>query len=403
MNNKIIKRLEIINNLNTNNLISPLPLNKLAWIITGLSQSDGSFGISFKKSNSKIGYFPSPFFRIELTKLSYPLLKLIYLYFGCGRIGERTERDMVYFEITDFYSIWHIIVPHFINFPFYGIKQQTFLSFVHSLTLLYPYFNKKKPKLLLGKLIYLASHVKEGSGGSLSKKTEMQTHNLYKKLNITDIDLKEIMTDLQPLSNAFRLSPYFYPLASFNVYFLIGIIEGDGSFYIGLRENRKVRFGFSITTHINEIDLLYKIKWFLNCGIAKIKSSTWCRYEVESTNFLKSILIPLVNTVPLYSSKSVKFKAFKEAMAIYTNKEHLTDDGLIKLVKIAYEAEVNKFNSSTRRKYTLEEYLTKNNLSSGAGDNNINNNPRLKKNRCIIIIIIIIKIFFISLTNEKET
>jgi hypothetical protein len=45
-----------------------------------------------------------------------------------------------------------------------------------------------------------------------------------------------------------------------NIYFIIGIIEGDGSFYVGLRTNRKVRFGFNITTHIYELDLLYKIK-----------------------------------------------------------------------------------------------------------------------------------------------
>jgi len=91
--------------------ITKNPLNGFSWIVTGVSQSDGSFGISFKKSKSKIGIYPSSFFRIELTQSSYPLLEKIYLHFCCGRIGERTERDMCYFEVTDFYSIWHIIIP----------------------------------------------------------------------------------------------------------------------------------------------------------------------------------------------------------------------------------------------------------------------------------------------------
>jgi len=50
-------------------------------IVTGVSQSDGSFGISFKKVKSKIVFILSSFFRIELTQSSYPLLEKIYLHF----------------------------------------------------------------------------------------------------------------------------------------------------------------------------------------------------------------------------------------------------------------------------------------------------------------------------------
>jgi len=276
-------------------------------------------------------------------------LKQIDSYFVCGRIGKRTEREMCYFEVTDFYSIWHIIIPHFLNFPFYGVKQNTFIKFVHALTLLYPSFNKDKPKLLLGKLIYLTSDM-----NTASNRTEYKNTDLYKKINIRP---EEIIVNLKPLSNTLN---YFNPLLALNVFFIIGVIEGDGSFYIGLRENRKVRFGFSITTHIHEIDLLYKIKWFLNCGIAKSKTNTWCRYEIESSNSLRNILIPLVNTIPLLSSKSVNFKVFKEAMDLYTKKEHLSDEGLIRLVKLAYANNTK----GKRRKYTLEGYLKKNHLSN---------------------------------------
>jgi len=111
-------------------------------------------------------------------------LEKIYLHFCCGRIGERTERDMCYFEVTDFYSIWHIIIPlplgayKFLS-PFYGVKQNMFIKFVHALTLLYPYFNKDKPKLLLGKLIYLSN-----SMNIVSNITEYKTLDLYKKINL---------------------------------------------------------------------------------------------------------------------------------------------------------------------------------------------------------------------------
>jgi len=70
---------------------------------------------------------------------------------------------------------------------------------------------------------------------------------------------------------------------------------------------------------------------------------------------LLNILIPLVDSISLLSSKFVNFKAFKEAMDIYIKKEHLTDEGLIRLVKIAYSSK----NKGKRRRYTLKGYLKK--------------------------------------------
>ena len=98
--------------------------------------------------------------------------------------------------------------------------------------------------------------------------------------------------------------------AALNVYFIIGLIEGDGSFYTGMRGNSKIRFGFSITTHIAELDLLYQIKRIFNCGNVKIKAKNWCRYEVEGSKQLNEIFIPLVNSIGLMAgvaTKSIKF------------------------------------------------------------------------------------------------
>lgn len=52
---------------------------------------------------------------------------------------------------------------------------------------------------------------------------------------------------------------------TFNIYFIIGLIEGDGSFYVGLRKNKilskTIRFGFNITTQLSDLFLLYAIKF----------------------------------------------------------------------------------------------------------------------------------------------
>jgi len=143
------------------NSIICLPKNKLAWIVTGVFQSDTGFGFSIRKNNSKAGFRLIPYFRIELTKDSYPLIQAIQNYFCCGHISENIERNMVCFEITNFYSLWHILIPHFLNYTFYGYKNTVFRNFLIALTLYYglrskpPYYNKRIiPDLILAKLLY---------------------------------------------------------------------------------------------------------------------------------------------------------------------------------------------------------------------------------------------------------
>lgn len=114
-----------MNNKNNFNL-TILPSNE--GIFSGITQSDGSFGISFRKTTSKVGIVLRPFFRIELTYLALPLIKEIYNFFGCGRIGFNKHLNSVSFEVSDFYSIWHIIIPYFILYPLQGAKYNSFIK-----------------------------------------------------------------------------------------------------------------------------------------------------------------------------------------------------------------------------------------------------------------------------------
>lgn len=140
------------------------PINKFAWVISGLIQSDGAFGISIRKVNYGYGFSVKPYFRIELRIESLSLIKQVQSYFGCGSIGvvEKLNRNTCYFEILNINHLWHIIVPHFTNYPLYGKKHVSFIKFVQTLSILYPYHNKNKPAILLGQVIYLASLINPG-------------------------------------------------------------------------------------------------------------------------------------------------------------------------------------------------------------------------------------------------
>lgn len=138
-------------------------LTPIAWLFSGLTQSDGSFGISFRKTNSKVGIVLMPFFRIELTSLALPLIKEVHKFFGCGRIGFNKHVNSVSFEVSDFYSIWHIIIPHFILYPLEGAKFISFIKFITCMSLLYPYHNKNKPIWLIITIVKIACLMNEGT------------------------------------------------------------------------------------------------------------------------------------------------------------------------------------------------------------------------------------------------
>src|ERR1700709_1319125 len=98
------------------------PSNPFAWVITGLIQSDGNFRIKIVKVNYGLGYSVGLLLSIELRIESLPLFKSVHSYFGCGRLSIREDRNMCIFEITDIHSLWHVVIPHFLKYPLFGLK-----------------------------------------------------------------------------------------------------------------------------------------------------------------------------------------------------------------------------------------------------------------------------------------
>lgn len=167
----------------------------------------------------------------------------------------------------------------------------------------------------------------------------IKTLNLNKEEIINSVNLEIVKYEKKFISYSNIVN-----FEQLNIFFIIGIIEGDGSFYFGLRGNQKLRFGFNITTHILEIDLLYCIKFRLNCGNVKAKSKTWCRYEIEGNKMLRQIFIPLVDSFGLLGSKALKYKNFKEAMELHTTGEYKTIKGQKRILELLDKNDSDKIN-----------------------------------------------------------
>lgn len=119
-----------------------------------------------------------------------------------------------------------------------------------------------------------------------------------------------------------------------------GFADGGGYFFLRIRKNSKsnlgwsVELGFGIHLHKKDKALLQAIKNLLQ-GIGHITNNgqNAVQFQVSSVKDLK-ILISHFDKYPLITKKLGDYLLFKQAFNLISCKEHLTTDGLNKLVAI---------------------------------------------------------------------
>ena len=94
-----------------------------------------------------------------------------------------------------------------------------------------------------------------------------------------------------------------------------------------------VRAVFQISLHKKDKILLEKIRDFFGVGRVAERSDGAVVYEVSSLNDLQIILKHL-EAYPLITDKWADLQLFKRVVELMVNKEHLTKEGLVKIVNI---------------------------------------------------------------------
>ena len=124
------------------------------------------------------------------------------------------------------------------------------------------------------------------------------------------------------------------PDLDLNNYWLAGFSDADASFQIKLitRNNKtEVRLNFQIDQKRN--DLLILIKNFLGGNIGYRKSQDTYYYGSTSFGSAKKV-INYFDYYHLLSSKHINYLKWRKAYLIIQNKYHLTQDDIIKIIKL---------------------------------------------------------------------
>jgi hypothetical protein len=136
---------------------------------------------------------------------------------------------------------------------------------------------------------------------------------------------------------------------NFNNSYLSGLTQADGCFHISIELNKKLKLGVVVkpkiilSQHKNFKNFFELIKKYLGVGYIIINRNE-VQYIVNSVPQIEQKIIPYFDKYPLRSRKLESYMIFKEIIGIISKKEHLTKEGLIKIIKMSY-----KMNTVTKR------------------------------------------------------
>lgn len=137
--------------------------------------------------------------------------------------------------------------------------------------------------------------------------------------------------------------PYPYYLANslilINPHWITGFFDGECSFTVNLVKSAKYRTGwfvqlnFSIGLHKKDKAILEQIKSYLGAGKISKQGHEAVRLRIDSIQDF-SFLIDHLEKYPLITQKRVDYLIWKQIVEIMQKKEHLTQEGLEKIVAL---------------------------------------------------------------------
>ena len=162
-------------------------------------------------------------------------------------------------------------------------------------------------------------------------------------------------------------------------HYISGFVDGEGSFSVSLRKRDDHILGWQVILTVNvaqrDNTVLALIKHHIGCGrLQERKDGVWY-YVVSNPNAIKERIIPFFNKFPFLSSgKKKNFSIFSQVADIVFNKEHLSNDGMMKVLKLREKLNEGK---GRKRKYDLIDYT--NSLSENPQRLYARPNPRNRK------------------------
>ena len=296
----------------------------IEWFV-GLCEAESNFLVRIRK-NEEGGVSGFEFiFRIYLHRDDRKTLEYIKDTLGCGRLN--TEREVLVFTISQLSDIESVLIPLFEKFPLNTTKYLDYLDFKKAF---FMFKSRKNNELSL------------------------------LEMNSSIIELKDGMN-----TKRFNFSLPEYHSVRITGNYLIGLLEGDGSFYLN-KHDLTVRVSL-VTTTVNRI-VLEKIREFIlslldehsyllgsttklisinDKKVVKSNQKPFSILEISQIDFICNILIPYFDSIEFRTKKFQDYLDFKTIAFLLLEGKYLTDKGKELIIKLGDTMNNNRLSTNS--------------------------------------------------------
>ena len=129
--------------------------------------------------------------------------------------------------------------------------------------------------------------------------------------------------------------------------YIVGLVDGEGSFHINIRKWPKNRNGYSVAAEFSmdivhdDLEILERLKITLNCGSIipkRQRNPRWrpqAKFHVTNLQDINRIIIPFFKEhPPQIPTKRKDFEIWCKIVEMLNSKEHLTQDGLRRVFEL---------------------------------------------------------------------
>lgn len=116
---------------------------------------------------------------------------------------------------------------------------------------------------------------------------------------------------------------------------LVGVTDGDGTFYFAQTKNGSWTFGFLISQSTYNLKMLHYIKSQLKVGQIQVeKNCEMAKFRIRNQEHLLIKILPIFDEFPLLTSKQFDYDLFKKAILINNDSNLLRDEKNLRLISL---------------------------------------------------------------------
>ncbi len=122
---------------------------------------------------------------------------------------------------------------------------------------------------------------------------------------------------------------------------ITGFVDGEGCFHVGIAKHFDMSTGFqvlpefTVVQHERDVQVLHALKKHFGCGVVRKNHGDRMAFRVRKQEHLLKHVVPFFMKHPLKTKKRLDFIKFRKVLLKMSAGEHLTEEGLKEIRRIA--------------------------------------------------------------------